>query len=192
MDGRAFDSWVRTLPVQADRRWFVAAIAALAVRPHSVRGQSYLAGLGDPCVETEQCAQVAACGGPGPVVCTDNGYAEDGARNCCVGQGQGCGAHDHCCSGLLCLGSHAIDGCGAGQCLPRDAVGVVARGTACTESAQCMQDDGYAVCSEDGRCCSFEGSRCAFGLECCGALTCVKDDPSDIRWYSPGTCAFAG
>jgi hypothetical protein len=191
MDGGRFDVWVVKLATRTRRRSLIlGAIASFASIPRIVRGQTSLVQLGGECTATDQCAQVGACGGSGPIICADNGYADDGALNCCVGQEQFCGSHGDCCSGLLCLGSHSIDGCGNGWCRPRDTIGVVGRGTACTESAQCSQEEGYVVCSEEGLCCSFEGSRCAVSQQCCGALSCIKDDPTDVRWYSPGTCAY--
>lgn len=194
MDGAAFDRWVANLGGRVGRRAVVlGAFSAFLGGRGTVRGQIRLAVLGEPCTATEQCQQgVFGCGKDPAVICADNGYAEDGSLNCCVGGGQSCGAHAHCCGGLVCLGSHNIDGCGAGQCLPRDTVGTVFAGASCTESAQCSQKDDSVVCSEDGVCCMFEGSRCFAGAQCCGALACVKDDPTDPRWYSPGTCSFSG
>ena len=190
MDTRTFDALAVRLATRAGRRSIVVGlVASLFAFPQGKQSQVALAQMGDSCAATDDCAQTGACGVSAPVICADNGYIEDGPRNCCVGQDQLCGDHSHCCSGLLCLGSHSIDGCGAGRCLLREVVGVISRGTACTDSAQCGQDEAYAVCSEEELCCSFAGSRCIVTAQCCGGLTCVKDDPNDIRWHSPGTCA---
>jgi hypothetical protein len=191
VDGRVFDAWVAGLGARSRRRpVLLAAVGLVLAWPRIARGQG-LARPGEPCTSSEQCEQWSGCGVPAPVICADNGYAWDGPLNCCVGQDQFCGSHAECCGGLVCLGSHSIDGCGAGRCLPRETFAVVATVTACTESAQCSQEDGYAVCSDEGLCCMFAGSRCFVGAQCCGGLACVKDDPTDPRWYAPGTCALA-
>ena len=58
---------------------------------------------GGACTATSQCQQPGA----GGYVCADNGYATDGALNCCHYQGGACNAAGNsadCCGGLYCRG----------------------------------------------------------------------------------------
>jgi len=164
-----------------------AAFLDRVTRSASPAASQTLVHLGGACSETWQCAQQVGCGNPGAVYCADNGYADDGYLNCCGYQGIACGSHAHCCAGLLCLGQTSIDGCGAGTCQPRDAIGIIGLGASCTESHQCSQETAPAICSIDGSCCTTQpGVRCYWSGQCCGGLTCLK--PAGAIWVDPGIC----
>lgn len=189
MNGRAFDAWVASLEWRTGRRaLMLGAIASVVIRPRAARGQSGNVQLGEVCTASEECMQSTPCGGPGPVICGDNGLARDGTFNCCVGLKQGCRDDSNCCVGLFCLGAGGFDGCGVpGRCLLPDVVGTIATGFSCTDSSQCNQDDGRAICDDEGVCCSFEGTACIGDIQCCGALSCIKNAPN-ATWHDPGTC----
>lgn len=83
-------------------------VAAQTVAPAKVP-------LGGACSVTNECSQFQGCYDAGPITCSDNGIAEDGPLNCCLGEGGLCGDDAHCCGALLCLDT-GDDGCGAGTC----------------------------------------------------------------------------
>ncbi|HET7093276.1 MAG TPA: hypothetical protein VFI22_07360, partial [Thermomicrobiales bacterium] len=54
--------------------------------------------LGAPCTSADQCSQTG-----GETVCADNGFAADGALNCCRNQGGACTGDAGCCYGYYCI-----------------------------------------------------------------------------------------
>jgi hypothetical protein len=118
-----FDRLTRRLSRRTTRRRTLQATAFSAAfvfnrKERSVRAQSgSIDGitLGGPCIDSAGCVQVQGCDVPGPVICADNGIADDGQLNCCMNEGGYCGDDAHCCVGLACVGRGG-DGCGAGRC----------------------------------------------------------------------------
>lgn len=123
METMKFDDLARACAYPATRRrvlglaagllaWCpgLARVAAQATRPANIP-------LGGACTVSSECSQFQGCYDAGPITCADNGFAEDGPLNCCLGEGGLCGSNAHCCGSLLCLDTSG-DGCGAGLCLP--------------------------------------------------------------------------
>lgn len=175
MDGRQFDQMTRTLAGGVSRRRVAGGLlgAAAAGLLAGVRGRRATAQealpLGATCTAATQCSQVG-----GAVACADNGYAADGALNCCRNAGGACldAAYSaDCCSGLYCRG---------GFCTDLSATGELPLGSYCTASSQCSQVGGEAICADntladDGalNCCRNAGGACARGADCCGGLECL-------------------
>lgn len=126
MDTMMFDHLARACAYPATRRRLLGAAAGLlALRSGLARvyAQATPAAnlpLGTACTADSECSQFQGCYDAGPITCTDNGIAEDGPLNCCLGEGGLCGNNAHCCGSLLCLDTSG-DGRGAGLCLPSSA-----------------------------------------------------------------------
>lgn len=183
MDERRFDTLTKQMASGASRRGVLrglagAAAAALVGAARGTRATAQESGFapGSSCTDSGQCSQVG-----GTVFCADNGYTDDGALNCCRGQGGACsdvtfGAD--CCSGLYCRD---------GVCTDLSVTGDLPLGSFCSESAECSQADGAAVCGDNGveadgarNCCREAGGACADDSVCCGGAVC-----------SDGTCGDA-
>jgi hypothetical protein len=95
---------IGALTILVSRRYVAAQTVAPAEIP-----------LGGACSVSSECSQFQGCYDFGPITCEDNGIAEDGPFNCCLGEGGLCGDDAHCCGALLCLDT-GDDGCGAGTC----------------------------------------------------------------------------
>jgi hypothetical protein len=121
MEPALFDELARRAGHPATRRSVLAALlgslAFLAGRGHGAAQTDppYGIPLGGKCSESSECSQFQGCYDFGPIICSDNGIAEDGPLNCCLGAGGLCGDDAHCCGALLCLDTGG-DGCGAGTC----------------------------------------------------------------------------
>lgn len=174
MDGRRFDALTRQLAGSPSRRTVLRGLVGTAaaglfagVRGRSAAAQEALP-PGAACSDEGQCSQLG-----GATVCADNGYAADGALNCCRNEGGTCrdeifGAD--CCSGLYCRG---------GVCTDLAVTGDLPVGSYCTASSQCSQEGGPVVCADnevtsDGalNCCRNAGGTCGGSFGCCGGLTC--------------------
>ena len=192
MDGERFDALARHLSRNRSRREVLAVLAgALAVRSVTTSANAQgLFDLGAECISADQCAPRVTCpdSQPVPVFCADNGFALDGATNCCVGYGSECREHADCCGVGDCVNYPPYwDGpCpNSSWCQPKDAVGVVGHGYSCTSTSQCRQNDGYTVC-EESVCCTLAGTHCFFDTDCCGAPQCLK--PYGAMLTAPGVC----
>jgi hypothetical protein len=123
MDTVLIDDLARACAYPSTRRRFLgAAVGLLAWRSGLSRANAQATPpsnipLGGACTASSECSQFQGCYDSGPITCADNGIAEDGPLNCCLGEGGLCGNNSHCCGSLLCLDT-AGDGCGAGLCLP--------------------------------------------------------------------------
>lgn len=179
MDDQRFDRLTRQIARGASRRSVfraAAAAAAGAVAAH-LWGRDTLAQdgglpLGAACSYAAQCTQAG-----GTTACADNGYAEDGALNCCRGEGGACFDTEYsadCCSGLYCRN---------GVCTDLSSTGELPPGSYCTSTSQCSQAGGPAVCADNGivedgsrNCCLMEGGACGgFDARCCHGLMCATD-----------------
>ncbi|HET7095415.1 MAG TPA: hypothetical protein VFI22_18130, partial [Thermomicrobiales bacterium] len=103
----------------------------------------------------------------------DNGYAADGALNCCRNQGGACTGDAGCCYGYYCINNICTTQ-GGGS-------GTLALGAECSTSQQCSQDGGSVVCADNGlttdgalNCCRQEGGGCPSDAACCFGLYCVS------------------
>lgn len=121
MDTMIFDHLARACASPISRRRALGAIVGmLALRSDLSRAsanvtlQDHIA-LGGACTVSSECSQFQGCYDAGPITCAENGIAEDGPLNCCLGEGGLCGNNAHCCGSLLCLDTGG-DGCGAGVC----------------------------------------------------------------------------
>jgi hypothetical protein len=124
---------------------------------------------GEECTSSGECSQTG-----GSTVCADNGFLDDGAKNCCRPEGGRCSDSTYsadCCGGLYCR-----DGVCRG--LPTD--GTLAPGAVCTETAECDQISETTHCSDNGladdgplNCCRYEGGGCANDAGCCAGLLCI-------------------
>ena len=175
MDDRRFDELTRSLAGGASRRGVLRGLAASAAavfglgRVQRASAQTTALPLGAACSDAGQCSQTG-----GAVLCADNGYADDGALNCCRGAGGACADvtfSADCCSGLYCRG---------GVCTDLSASGELPLGSYCTETAQCSQTNGPVVCGENGveadgalNCCREAGGTCGSDAVCCGGNACV-------------------
>jgi hypothetical protein len=125
MEPALFDALARRFAHPATRRSiFGALLGSLAFlagrRPATAQIEPpYGIPLGGACSVSTECSQFQGCYDFGPIICADNGIAEDGPLNCCLGAGGLCGADAHCCEALLCLDTGG-DGRGAGTCQPGD------------------------------------------------------------------------
>ncbi|HEU5433793.1 MAG TPA: hypothetical protein VFU81_19140 [Thermomicrobiales bacterium] len=124
--------------------------------------------LGAPCTSSDQCSQTG-----GETVCADNGYAADGALNCCRNQGGACTGDAGCCYGYYCINSVCTTQ-GGGS-------GTLALGAECSTTQQCSQDGGSVVCADNGiatdgalNCCRQSGGACPSDAACCFGLYCVS------------------
>ena len=121
MDSMIFDHLARACAYPLTRRnVFGAVVGLLALRSGLSRVGAQVTPrenipLGGVCSASSECSQFQGCYDAGPITCADNGIAEDGPRNCCLGEGGLCGSNAHCCGSLLCLDTGG-DGCGAGVC----------------------------------------------------------------------------
>lgn len=124
--------------------------------------------LGAQCTSSGQCTQQG-----GATVCADNGFDGDGPLNCCRNEGGACTGVDFsadCCGGLYCVN---------GVCT-NNATGGLPIGAECSQSGQCSQASGAAVCAQNGldsdgrlNCCRNDGGACTADTNCCGGLLCV-------------------
>jgi hypothetical protein len=124
---------------------------------------------GAACTATEQCSQTG-----GARICGNNGYDGDGALNCCANEGGVCGDATYsadCCGGFYCVN---------GVCT-NNTTGGLALGASCTQTGQCSQASGAAVCASNGidsdgalNCCHNSGGSCDRDIVCCGGLLCVN------------------
>lgn len=121
MDTLAFDHLARACAYPTTRRRVLGAAVGLLAARSGVPGANAQAPsrenipLGGACSANSECSQFQGCYDAGPIVCAENGIAEDGPLNCCLGEGGLCGSNAHCCGSLLCLDTGG-DGCGAGVC----------------------------------------------------------------------------
>ncbi len=176
MDGQRFDSMTRALANGVSRRTavrgLVGAVAAglfTGVRGRSTSAQEGTLALGATCTVTSQCSQTG-----GAVVCGDNGYADDGALNCCRNEGGACFDVTYsadCCGGLYCRD---------GLCTDLSVTGELPLGSYCTSVSQCSQAGGSVLCADNGaasdgslNCCRTEGGACGNSAGCCGGLVCI-------------------
>ena len=176
MDERRFDELTRSLASGASRRNVLrglaggAAAAAMALT-RGGRARAQQAGLapGAACTDSSQCSQLT-----GATVCADNGYADDGALNCCRQSGGACVDATYsadCCGGLYCRGGVCTDLATSGELPP---------GSYCTSSSQCSQVGGTVVCADNGvasdgalNCCRQAGGACSSSAGCCAGQTCT-------------------
>ena len=177
MDSRRFDNFVRAMAAEAPRRRVLRGLLGTAAGALLARGriggaaaQDGTLQRGAACTSTAQCSQVG-----GAVVCADNGYADDGALNCCRNAGGACTDVTYsadCCSGLYCRG---------GVCTDLSVTGELPPGSYCTATSECSQASGPAICADNGiasdgalNCCFGEGVACSGNHAlCCGGLFCV-------------------
>ena len=121
MDNKMFDHLARACANPLTRRGVLGAAGGLlALRLGFDRVSAQITvqeniPLGGACSASSECSQFQGCYDAGPIACADNGIAEDGPLNCCLGEGGLCGNNSHCCGSLLCLDMGG-DGCGAGVC----------------------------------------------------------------------------
>lgn len=177
MDDRRFDSLTKSLAGGASRRGVLrglvgAAVGAAVGLARGARAGAQETGLapGSACSDASQCSQAG-----GATLCADNGYADDGALNCCRGAGGACvdaTFSADCCSGLYCRG---------GVCTDLSVSGELPLGSYCTETAQCSQTSGPAVCGDNGveadgglNCCREAGGACSGDSVCCGGNVCTN------------------
>ena len=142
MDERRFDRLTRAMAGNESRRSVVralaggAAAALLAARrgaPASAHHGSL--GPGDACYDSGQCV-----GADAPLVCADNGFADDGPLNCCTYVGSNCGFDAACCGTATCAG-----GVCATTTTPSACTG---EGCACAPNAPNPCDQGLICCGE--------------------------------------------
>ena len=141
---------------------------------------------GAACTTTEQCSQA-----DGPRVCGNNGYDGDGALNCCSNEGGVCVDTTYsadCCGGFYCV---------SGVCT-NNTTGGLALGASCTQTGQCSQAAGAAVCASNGidsdgtlNCCHNAGGWCDRDIVCCGGLMCLNGACSSGEG-SGGTIGLGG
>ncbi len=124
MDDRQFDRLTRALAGGAPRRSVLralgggvgAALVAAARRGAPAAAHHGRLGPGDACYDSSQCL-----GADAPLVCADNGFADDGPLNCCAYEGSRCGFDEACCGAASCVGgfcsSAAADGIDSDVCL---------------------------------------------------------------------------
>ena len=125
---------------------------------------------GASCTSASQCNQTG-----GTVLCADNGYADDGALNCCRDRGGACtdtARSADCCFGLYCRN---------GACTDLSATGQLPPGSACDRADQCDQTGGGVICAYNGistggatNCCRNAGGACALDAGCCGDTRCIN------------------
>lgn len=121
IDSLSFDQLTRRFVRTSTRRRILSALFATVAlgsfRQLALAEVSPDVGipLGGTCADTSECSQFQGCSASAPILCAENGFAEDGPLNCCLSAGGLCGDDRHCCGGLLCLDSGG-DGCGAGTC----------------------------------------------------------------------------
>ena len=137
---------------------------------NGVCGGTTLVEPGGACTAASQCNQTG-----GAVVCADNGYAGDGAFNCCRNAGGACNASGNsadCCGTNKCVG---------GVCTGGATTGDLALGASCTATTQCSQTGGAAVCADNGittdgtsNCCRQAAGACTSAAQCCANLTCTN------------------
>jgi hypothetical protein len=181
MDEQRFDTLTRSLASSISRRGGLrllasagATLLALARGRGEVAAQAWFLTAGEPCWSDDQCRAADA-----PLVCSDNGFSDDGPLNCCTFEGGRCGADAHCCGTAYC---DANGFCSLASNAPFDARGV---GDPCQTTDQCRRPQTGAICeytasTGDSRCCWYEGSLCDFGAQCCGSRVCAG-----------GVCQFA-
>ena len=177
MDGHRFDSMTRALASGVSRRAAVRGLAVVAaaglltgLRGRGASAQEATLALGAVCTATSQCSQAG-----GAVVCADNGYADDGALNCCRNAGGACfdvAYSADCCGGLYCRD---------GVCTDLSTTGELPLGSYCTSVSQCSQAGGTVLCADNGvasdgalNCCRTEGGACSGSAGCCGGLVCTN------------------
>jgi hypothetical protein len=124
--------------------------------------------LGAQCTSSAQCSQAN-----GPTVCANNGYDGDGPLNCCRNEGGSCSGVNYsadCCGGLYCVNGICTNNTSGG----------LAIGAQCSQTGQCSQANGAAVCASNGidadgelNCCRNGGGACSQDSNCCGGLFCV-------------------
>ncbi len=176
MDDQRFDNLARALAGGASRRRVLrgmlggtaAAVMALA-RGSRAGAQEGTLAPGAACSSTSQCSQAG-----GPVSCADNGYANDGALNCCRTSGGACAdatSSADCCGGLYCRN---------GVCTDLSVSGELPPGSYCTATSQCSQAGGPAICADNGlasdgalNCCRTAGGVCDSSAVCCSGLLCA-------------------
>jgi hypothetical protein len=180
MDEQRFDTLTRSLASSISRRGGLrllasagATLLALARGKDEAAAQGFLT-AGEPCWSDDQCRAADA-----PLVCGDNGFADDGPLNCCTYEGSRCGEDAHCCGTAFCDPNGF---CSSASYAPFDARGV---GDPCQTTDQCRRPQTGAICeytaaTGDSRCCWYEGSLCDFGAQCCGSRVCAG-----------GVCQFA-
>lgn len=123
--------------------------------------------LGAACAITGECSQAG-----GPVYCDDNGYAYDGASNCCRYAGGACDSSAGCCTGLDCIGGV----CGGST----TSAGWVSLGGQCASDSECSQVGGPVACDDNGfpgdggwNCCRYTDGACFDDSGCCAGLVCL-------------------
>jgi hypothetical protein len=104
MDHRRLDAFARLLATRT-RRGVLQAMGGAILAGHIAarRARAQNRGIvvpGGACSTNADCAIQGAGGEPG--ICADNGFASDGALNCCGEQGLCCQSDAECCGDLRC------------------------------------------------------------------------------------------
>ncbi len=144
MDDRRFDRLARELAGLRSRRLLLRGLAggATAALLAAARGGKAVAhhgvaGPGDPCSSNSQCV-----GADAPLVCADNGFANDGPYNCCTYVGSNCGFDEACCGSATCVqGTCTNMACSGEGCACQPNSPNCDQGLIC-----CGQADGSGIC----------------------------------------------
>ncbi|MDQ3411715.1 MAG: hypothetical protein M3509_06295 [Chloroflexota bacterium] len=125
---------------------------------------------GSACTAASECSQAG-----GAVLCSDNGYVDDGPLNCCRSVGGAC--TDTVRSADCCLGLY----CRNGACTDLSLTGQLPPGSACDSADQCDQTGGGVDCAFNGEvtrgatnCCRYGGGACTTKAGCCGEADCIN------------------
>jgi len=126
---------------------------------------------GAACAIMGECSQAG-----GTVYCADNGYAFDGALNCCRYAGGACSGSAGCCAGLECVGGI----CGGSGSTSSTSSGWITLGGECTYESECSQEGGAVACDDNGlpgdgarNCCRYTDGACFDDTGCCAGLICI-------------------
>jgi hypothetical protein len=143
VDDRRFDGLTRAMARNAPRRTLLRALAggaggallAVARRGSPASAHHGSLGPGDACYDSGQCV-----GADAPLVCADNGFADDGPLNCCTYVGSNCGSDEACCGAATCAGGICASAPAPGGC--------TGEGCACAPNAPNPCDQGLICCGE--------------------------------------------
>lgn len=171
MDTRRFDGFARTLATTGTRRTMLrglaGAVAALgALMRERVAAQTVVP-IGGACTSDSQCFAAS----PG-LICADNGFTYDGARNCCAPDGGRCQFDEHC---------RGRSGCFDGVCGyygPEPAAGAPL-GARCANTSACARGGDGVICAGSFTaagmfCCLTNGQSCASDNDCCFTDRCLN------------------
>lgn len=187
MDDVRFDRLTRTVAAGHTRRLMLRGLAgALAafglVARERAEAQGHIVGIGGACTSNSQCFAAS----PG-LICADNGFTHDGARNCCAPDGGRCQYDEHCCG---------MSGCFDGVCGyygPMPAAGLPL-GASCSNTGDCAGGGDGVICTGSftaagTSCCLTNGQTCSSDNDCCFTDRCLSQGAtSRCVQFAGGQC----